>query len=92
MAHAARVSQNIVAALVRKSELCSGDIANHDDDRIGQRMARVVRNGSRNGERLWRLRCGTLPAKTGNRAKCNEQAYKSRESWGSIHFFLVADY
>ena len=66
MAHAARVSQNIVAALVRKSELRSGDIANHDHQRIGHRMARVVCDGSRNSERCGRLSCGALLSDSDN--------------------------
>ena len=67
MAYTTRVIQNVVAALVRKSEPCSGDVADYDNHRIGHRMARVVFNGSGNGERLWRLSHRALAGDAGDK-------------------------
>ena len=88
MAYTTRVIQNVVAALVRKSEPCSGDVADYDDHRIGHRMARVVFNGSGNGERLWRLcRCSLFSA-AGDEKQRNKQTQDVWEFWRSIHFFF----
>ena len=74
MAHATRVSQNIVAALVRKSELRSGDIADHDHHHISHRMAGVVCDGSRDGKRLWCLGRRALLCDGGDEKQRDEQA------------------
>ena len=74
MAHAACVGQNVIATLVRESELRSSDIANHDHDRIGHCLAGVVRDGSRNGESSRRLRRRALLSADGNEKQRDEQA------------------
>lgn len=74
MAHTAGVSESIVATLVRKGELRSGDITNHDHQRVSHRMGGVVRHGSRNSKRLGCLGRGLLTSDAGDETQRNKKS------------------